>query len=243
MKSILKKVAVAAIAVMSASTAYAVVLPFDVEVPKLTMVAECYSEDGINIRQQPSTTAARMVYDGNKVDLLDIPFCMCAEHAYWSKAPARGSIAVHTFQGKAPIVSEKNGWLELYGIGPKYGNGWVSAKYCKKRAIKPYNLENFRVIEKNGQKFAVVMEITEMLLTLKFYVGKYVNGYLVCPYVYEVSRYNHSENGKIYFDDDCLYFPPTDDESIPNTSEYPQDAIDYIIRKATPLSTPKILFE
>lgn len=242
MKSILKKVAVAAIAVLSASTAYAVVLPFDVDVPKWTMVAECYSEGGINIRQQPSTTAARTVYDENKVDDYDIPLC---EYTYWSKSPARGSVSVYTFQGEAPIVSEKNGWLELYGIGPKHSNGWVSAKFCKKRAIKPYTCypDYFRTIEKNGQTFGVDVECNEMDGTVTFYVGKLVNGFIVCPYAFFVPSYNYSENGKTYFDGDCFYFTRAEDEYTPRASKLPQDVVEYVIRKATPLSTPKILFD
>lgn len=241
MKSILKKVTVAAIAVLTASTAYAVVLPFDVEAPKWTMVAECETEGGINIRQQPSTTAARTVVDESNIDDYDIPLC---EYTYWSKAPARGSVSVYTFQGEAPIVSEKNGWLELYGIGPKNGNGWVSAKFCKKRAVVPFtNPEFVRVFENGGQKYAVNVDCNEMTGILTFYVGKYVNGFLVCPYAFVASGYNYSENGKTYFEGDCLYFTRAEDEYTPNASKLPQNVIDYIIRKATPISTPKILFD
>lgn len=243
MKNVFKKFSVAMMAVLSATATNAAQLPFDVEAPSWTMLAECTTEGGVNIRQQPSTTAARLVYDENNMDMED----WSADGAFWSKATPTGTIHPFTFDYSAPIIMEKNGWLQLYGIGPNGTSGWVSAKYCKKTPIKPFTGSDYdRFIEHNGQKYVITIEFNEMTREVKFYVGKMAKGFIVYPYSYTPKNgYDYSKNGKTYLENDCLYFPNNSEgymPPMPDPKKLSDNSINYLIRKATPMSRPWIQY-
>lgn len=245
MKNVFKKISVAMMAVLSVTATNAVELPFDVEAPSWTMYAEYVGDgSGVNIRQQPSTTAARMVVNWNKVDNFQVPLCW---FSHWSKATPKSPIESVPFKESAPIISERDGWLQLYGIGPKFSNGWVSAKFCVKKPIKPFTeFDNVQTIERNGEKYAIRLIYDGLDDYAEIYVGKYINGFLVAPYVY-TAQCSTSQNGKVYLEDDCLFYPREENDTEcsdnePNIKNFSDRMIDYIISKATPMAHPEIWY-
>ena len=165
----------------------AATLPFTVEPVKWTKLAKS-NTDGVNIRKAPSTTAPRYVYQPNNEPTDE------EGKSYWSAAKLIGNeYAVH-FEGKAPVVSEVDGWYELKGIGPDGSNGWVSAKYCDVVNLKDvaqkvvpgeYNTPDFVWIKllSDESYYAVYSEYYEMDGYCAFYVGREIDGFVVCPYV------------------------------------------------------------
>lgn len=159
----------------------AITLPFDVKTPDMRLV---YSENGVNVRQLPSTSAKKMIYLEEDADFgasdIDV--------AKWSSTVPRGYSSVQ-FYGPAPVVKESDGWYEIKDLAPQNnGNGWVSAKYCKPFTPSPivypqtYGMESsFKWIDKD---YAIVWESTggSSLDFVIIYVGKVVDGMIVCPY-------------------------------------------------------------
>lgn len=164
---------------------YAAPKSFSVQTPNWSKVAICDTEGGINIRKSPSTSAPRYV------SRCDDPYEYWITTEFWSSSSLKKNEHAVTFSGIAPIISEQNGWYELYGTGPNSDNGWVSAKYCEveePRALKPgqYNTSNFVWIKNNsdGGNYAIYCEYEEMDGYSTFYVGRESNGVIVCPYVF-----------------------------------------------------------
>lgn len=162
---------------------------FDVNAPKWSKLAECETE-GVNIRKAPSATAPRLVYDESKILEYDVPV---EYYAYWSSAAPRGSVSAISYYGVHPIVSESSGWYEILNIGPKLEtNGWVNAKYINVVSPTPMKfpgkpvVPNFTWLNTPGDTsdgvYGIYLDFDEMSNSAEFYVGRLVDGYLVCPY-------------------------------------------------------------
>lgn len=167
---------------------------FTVQAPNWSKVAVCDTEGGINIRKSPSTSAPRYV------SRCDDPEEYWNITNLWSSTPIKKNEQIITFNGTAPIVSEHNGWYELYGIGPQGENGWVSAKFCEveqPRALKPgqNNTIDFVWLSSSaeGGNYAIYCKYEEMDGFSTFYIGRESNGILVCPYIY-CSNANYDPN-------------------------------------------------
>lgn len=186
---------------VTAMAAAAAEFPFEVAAPKFNKVAYTETEGGINIRQSPSATAPRMLYDEAKIDDYEIPLTV---YGYWSSARPAGSVMAATFSGPEAVVSEKDGWLEIAGIGPKGVNGWVSAKYCKLEPLRPLESDdNLLLMNIDGGRYGLYMSYSEMDDYAEFYVGRMVDGILVCPYVLVIDIVNRpDENGSALYQDE-----------------------------------------
>lgn len=136
--------------------------------------------DGLNIRQQPSATSAKLVYRDEDADFGASP----QDVAFWSKtALRRGELALKFF-GPVEVLAESNGWYQIE-VGDK--KGWVSAKYCTEVIPEPItpgfvneNAAGMKWYEKDGQHRAVIMDYVGDAGSVKFYWCQLVDGLLVC---------------------------------------------------------------
>lgn len=177
---------IAAMATALAATA-AVPRDFTVSAPKFNKVVSSTAEDGVNIRKAPSTTAPKAVYNEAKIEDYEAPV---QTYTYWSTGKTGGSIYADKFQGPAPLVSESDGWYEVYGIGPAndaFHNGWVSAKFCTASDIVPITSQTVAdyatELRPLGNGLMIYYVADPMNGECKFYVGRLAGGQLVCPYL------------------------------------------------------------
>lgn len=162
---------------------------FNVAPPKYSKMVTCTTDGGVNIRKAPSTTAPRALYNENKIEYFDVPI---ACYTYWSTGKTGGSIYADKFSGTQPFVSESNDWYEVANIGPVdkngyFTNGWVSAKFCTVKDITPITpaliSEKKFPIRSIGEGNLMVYYFDDFLNgEYRFYVGRLVDGQLVCPY-------------------------------------------------------------
>lgn len=165
---------------------YAAPPTFTVEAPAWHKLAMSKSDEGVNIRKSPSTTAPKLVYDENKIDNYQIPLQF---FAHWSSATKLGD-GVYPLKlvELTPVVGEKNGWLELANVGPQMKeNGWVSARYCD--VVTPgsvfpgeYGTDNFMWLKSDDGNYAIYCTYDEMDGYGAFYVGREIDGMMVFPY-------------------------------------------------------------
>lgn len=224
---------------------------FSVQAPKWTKLAVCETE-GVNIRKSPSTAAPRLVSKPDP-DEYWIPL---RETSYWSAAKVKSNETVITFEGRAPILSETDGWYELEGIGPSPEvNGWVSSKYCdvvEPRPVVPgqYNTSDFTWIKNtansDGGKYAIYCAYNEMDGFCVFYVGREMNGFLICPYAIAChSLYDPKEECGIKKNEYAIEFNYGEKESTGNgfdLSKVPAKAIDSIISAAEKMDNPVVIY-
>lgn len=176
----------AGILAMTAMTAGAVSIPFEASAPQWDMIAYSTADGGINIRKSPSASAPRLMIDETKLPDLETPY---HEYAFWSSAKPSGTTYPITFTGPAPLVSRNGDWLELSGIGAKGSPAFVSAKYCNVEKVSPItpastaDMKDILMLFDNGDScFGIYLYPNEMDGDLNLYVGKLINGVLVCPY-------------------------------------------------------------
>lgn len=165
---------------------------FNVAPPKYTKMVRCNADDGVNVRKFPSATAPRALYDENKIEYFDFPV---AVYSFWSTGKTGGSIHAAKFTGVKPMISESNGWYEVPEVGPvgKDGmitSGWVSGQYCTAFDIIPItpsliSAKNLSLQSADDGKLMVYYSSDDMNSEYSFYVGKLVNGQLVCPYMWQ----------------------------------------------------------
>lgn len=177
---------IAAMATALAATA-AVPRDFTVSAPKFNKVVRSIAEDGVNIRKAPSTTAPKAVYNESKIEDYEAPV---QTYTYWSTGKTGGSIYADKFQGPAPLVSESDGWFEVYGIGPAndaFHNGWVSAKFCTASDVVPITSQTVAdyatELRSLGNGLMIYYVADPMNGECSFYVGRLAGGQLVCPYL------------------------------------------------------------
>lgn len=159
--------------------------PFDVSVPasfKLVKGLNC------NVLQKPLKSAARLVYNENEYyEWSEL------EVASWSTATTlKRGYKIFKFNYVAPATEEQNGFYKIEGLAPgEQGAGWVSSALCK--VVKPEALapnKNFeeshdvKWITLEGQQYALVSEYWGDSDVTYFYVGKLVDGVIVCPYAF-----------------------------------------------------------
>lgn len=225
----------------------AITFPFSVNAPKFKGIAVSTAEDGVNIRKSPSATAPRLIYDESKIEAYDVPATF---YGFWSSAPLKRNQSAIKFYGPNLTVNEQDGWLEIWNIGPKNEqNGWVSAKYCKMIPLRPVtpanypNNENFiwlNVAEDDQGLYALVKNYNEMDDCADFYVGRVVNGVVVCPYsLYNVNcQYEESATCRLEKGGySCtLYFNSKQSADIGGfkLNYVPSNVIQDIIQMATP---------
>lgn len=165
--------------------------------PDWTKVA--LSDKSINIRQSPSTTAAKLMYNGNDIEDYDVPLM---EYAVWSTRAATRGWEVMPFSGPAPIMAEKNGWYQLAGEGAGYTPGWVSAKLCTTAAIVPVsrkdapNSEFLRWLDGEYQGFVIRGFVNSVNDDCTLCIGKLVDGFVVYGYEFYTADVITSPTGK-----------------------------------------------
>lgn len=257
----MKKTILALAVALSSLGCAAVTFPFNVTAPTWNEVAECTTEGGVNIRKAPSTTAPKLVYNEAKIEDFETPLKYLA---YWGSRTG-GNIHAVTFNGIAPVVSIKDGWIELLKEGPKNeSNAWVSSKYCKVTEITPIRASSnpaspqvlFFNIEENV--YAIYLETDEMNGEATFYIGKVADGKIVCPYAYTCEYYdcvsNESDSPSIsknQFGSYCYYATKKGQTEIigeygeyytPNISKLPAETLDFVIKQAKPLDSTTIIY-
>ncbi len=267
----MKKNFIITIILLSSLYCNAVTLPFNAPAPpSWTKVAECTAENGVNVRKAPATTAPRMVYNENKIEDYDTPVIY---YAYWGLKTG-GPIQPVTFQGTAPVVSEQPGWIQLLNEGPKReSNAWVSSKYCKVSDITPITSDpnlhsiDFMLLSTPASvegTYGIYMCTDEMNGEAIFYVGRLVDGKMVCPYAYCCSYVDST-----YIDDEntpCSLIKDEYNEHdyrlnitrqgatrieteyggnfYPDINKLPAEIISFIVKEAKPVdgATPAIVY-
>lgn len=187
--TIMKNFLFLSILAMSLTCVAQVPADFNVAPPKYNKMVTCTADGGVNIRKAPSTTAPRALYNENKIEYFDVPI---ACYTYWSSGKTGGSICADKFSGTQPFVSESNGWYEIANIGPidkngNFTNGWVSAKFCTVKDITPITpaliSEKELWLRSVGDgNLMIYYYADEMNGEYTFYVGRLVDGQLICPY-------------------------------------------------------------
>lgn len=260
----MRKTFLALTAIVSALGCSAATLPFNVKAPAWTKIAVCETEGGVNIRQRPSATAPKLVYNEAKIEDYDTPVIY---YGYWG-TKSGGSIIPITFDDVAPIVSEQSGWLELLDKGPrKESNGWVSSKYCKVVEPTPISATEKTLYPSlmflntdssvEGQ-YAVLLTIDEMNSEATFYVGRLVEGKIVCPYAFDcVLIYDYDNNtaptgfkkneygvDEFVLTKQGLSYVKTEwgEQDSPDLSKFTPQMIDFVIKQAKPLETWGVIY-
>ncbi len=147
-------------------------------------VAVSTNDMGINIRQKPSVTAPKLVYNEAKIEDFHTPLSV---YAYWSSRPARGSIVAVPFTGPGIVAGERSGFYEIYGAG-KDGSGWVSAKLCRTYPLLPIDArwiggcQFLRAMGPDWADLVIYCEFNEMDGDVMFYVGKISGKIIDFPY-------------------------------------------------------------
>lgn len=201
------------IVAISSLMATSVVQAFTVEAPKWDKLAITTTED-VNIRKEPTASSPRLLVDWEKVDNYQIPINY---FAYWSSSAPQGSVNPISFTGPVPVVSEKDGWIEVLNAGPKCEtNGWVNAKFCKIVRPNPITLENteqfnnFSLIPSGPDEVYALYALcdAEMDNNATFYLGRLINGVIVAPYsLYCSSAYmDDAHSPGIFKDGDSFSF-------------------------------------
>ena len=196
----MKKISILAAALLTALSSAAVTLPFNAPAPpSWSKVAICTARDGVNVRKTPSTTAPKMVFNENKVTDYETP---AIYYGYWGTRTG-GAIQPVLFQGMsvAPVVSEKPGWVELLNEGPKrQSNGWVSTKFCKVVDITPIRDSgnpsglDFMLLDTPADMegtYGIYMTTDDLNSEANFYIGRLVDGKMVCPYMYTCDYFSN----------------------------------------------------
>lgn len=264
---IMKMTLIAVAAAITAIGCQAATLPFNVTAPSWNKIAQCTTQGGVNIRKAPSTTAPKMVYNENSI--MEEDECPVIYYGYWS-TKSGGAVQSITFDGVAPVVSEQPGWVELLKQGPeRKSNGWVSAKYCKVSEITPIQPSGnpkdgfFSIIDSKGADgtYAIYLHCDELNGTSCFYLGRLVDGKLVCPYFFECDyamdtnsnaapTINKAEYGYIFTaTKQCMSeikSDPNDEYGYyeTNINMLPSNMIDFIVRQAKPFDSadPDVIY-
>lgn len=217
---------------------------FEVEAPAWNSLATSTTDGGINIRKSPSAMAPRMIYDESRIEDYDVPL---KYYGYWSADRPRGTRHAVTFEGPDPVLEERDGWLKIQGIGPKGDNGWVSAKFCKVKKVAPIDPrslpENSPMVmltdsSDPANQYGLCVYADEMNGMIDFYVGKLVNGMLVCPYTLRCD-YTFGETAPTGFSasGSGLTFhcnPAQMEEYIPVPSKFSKEIIRQVLERAVP---------
>ncbi|MBD5420995.1 MAG: hypothetical protein HDR47_07170 [Bacteroides sp.] len=223
-------------------------LNFEVYAPTWTAVATTASDKGINIRKTPSSSAARPLVDELKINNYQISVKYFAE---WSTATPKGNVYALMFEpGQyAPVLKEQTGWYELMGIGPKGGDGWVSAQYCRKYDLQPLTKEDltgygYKVYGTGAGVYAVKAEYDEMDSYATLSIGKLSNCILVIPYLLNMDVTVGNEWKVIKGTEgyvlqaakkDC------DQYGTPDMSRLPQSVIEDVMSKLEKMQSPSYL--
>lgn len=244
-------IAVLASALLTWLEGFAVIeFPFEVKAPEWKAFASCTVNSGINIRQLPSAESPRAMVNHRKITDMGIPLIL---YANWSAAKPGGQLESLKFREQAPVIDERDGWLKLYGIGPKMADGWVPARYCRlmsaAQCLKPIkdllqNGYNYREI--NGGDYGIYMEADlEMYQGVDIYIGKFVGDYFVCPYyLYASLEISSQKNGLTRGAGSSWILSvtkPCDSEDF-SFNDIPEDMIMKIIQNAGKLETPTVFY-
>lgn len=212
-------------------------IKFDAEAPTWKTVACTVDGKEINIRNACSPKAARPIVDENKIDNFQEPV---KYFAFWSTAAPKKDQYALMFGGYeyAPVISEKNGWLELLGIGVKGENGWVSAQYCQKYDLQKITRddlkENYDMYLNLSGDYVIGKYFSEMDEYVQIDFGKLVNGVVVFPYSLYLG-FEHGSQWKITGTEDnyVLQVPKKDcDEyGCPDMSKMPPSVLSDAVQK------------
>lgn len=227
----------------------AAVKPFEVNAPAWKQLATTGSATGINIRQSPSATAPRLMYD--EMDMPDYQTPI-AEYAKWSDRKPGGTFMARTFMAGeyCPVLKNENGWIQLAGIGPNYTPGWVSAKYCSLSDIAPITKEQidssgeFLPLNGNDSGYIIYMIADEMEEMATFYIGKALDGKIICPYILPLAIESASGSTTSISDNRLLLSSVHGQEdlpTLPDLRKLPSGLIDMITSGATALEHPVVL--
>lgn len=261
----MKRICIAMATVLTAFGCQAVTLPFNTTAPPAwTKVAESTSQDGVNIRKASSTSAPKLVYNANNIEACDADVWY---FAYWS-AKSGYPIEAAKFNGPSPVVSEQPGWIQILNLGPKHqSNAWVSSKYCKVSevsAIKPVVSPrscSFRFLDTPADTegtYGMYMYTDDMNGLVDFYIGRLVEGKMVCPYSFDCNyMFDLSDEGPVTLTKDSdgytlkmskqghdLVDFGYGDTYVSDINKIPADIINMMVRLATPLEgSPAIIYD
>lgn len=177
------------------STQYidAQVLPFEVEIPNVKFIR---SKNGVNIRQQPSVNAKKLIMDNNEDSEYGLG------NLKWSSSLPRGYKALQFKNGVS--FKEQEGWFFIENIGPlETGlDGWVSARYCETFFPEPINYlktnydgdcyrPTIKWISgtkeyKSGEYVLILEGGDDVWVPINIYLGKLSDGIIICPFVFPV---------------------------------------------------------
>lgn len=261
----LKSVWAIVAAICSTGLVQAVSFPFSVNKPDVRMIVS----NGVNIRKTPSATAPKLVYNVNDENLdfgadpIDVSF--------WSAGSAKRNIEAVQFTGPGIVIGEKDDWYQIRGYGAEgQGNGWVNAKYCKpftpQKLVYPNELsedESFRFLwltqfpGTEPGEYAMYYDYSYNDLSLVcFYIGKVVDGMLVCPYSFGtleapvlVGPEDNVAVAKVITPDHSLmhyweirYNTDYMDSWSLNLSKLPRQIIEQIVENAKPLDKEVVFY-
>lgn len=189
----MKKVILAMLGILAIFQGEAITLPFEVDVPKVKFIR---SKNGVNIRQYPSVNAKKFIAD------LEYNAEWGYGDAKWSSTVPKDYNAVQFLNGVS--TQENDGWYFIENASPDFGEGgWVSAQYCEVFTPEPieYPKTNYNsysmympaikwIIDKKDHSIGEYVLILEGHfgdnLELSIYLGKLVDGLIICPYEFPI---------------------------------------------------------
>lgn len=240
----MKKIFLTALASIFSLSMFAAPPVFSVKAPTWTQVAVPQT-DGLNIRKYPSTSAPKLMYDEMSLEDYDTPVIYFAK---WVSKPTKYMVTI-PFDAPMPIISEKNGWYEVWHCGPSFKeNGWINAKYAKAQHIQRLSSSNlpterFAWIDRGDDGIYMIdLQYNDMEGSAVFRIGRLIDGVVISPYMLDCPTTAYEENGKPQLRKNNDYFEfvynkacsSPDYEYDPMASKLSQELLEEIIKYAEP---------
>ena len=225
---------------------------FTVKAPSWTKVAWNPSEEGAIIYKTPSDHAPRLVYNWAKMVYMN-PYST----SKWTTARLTDGEDYLTLGSiPCPVISEKDGWYEIPDVNytdSKSENGWVKTSSCASSNLTPvypgrYNRYNFQWVDSPGDpakgNYAMYVDHDSRGGGV-IYVGREINGVVVCPYRLDYTfHYSDSDDGILFDFGDFKMTLNYDqcDGDCPDLTKIPYDTKKMLFSKAKKTTRPVVVY-
>ncbi len=222
---------------------------FTVKAPSWTKVA--WGEDAV-IYKTPSDRAPKLVYNWEEM-LYNNPYTT----SKWTTARLTdGEDYLTLYRIPRPVISEKDGWYEIPDVnfdGARSENGWVKASSCASSNLTPvypgrYNRYDFQWVDSPGNpakgNYAMYVDHDSRGGGV-IYVGREINGVVVCPYYLDYTfHYSDGDDGIVFDFGDFKITLKYDQCSgdCPDLTTIPYDTKKLFFSKAKETSQPIVVY-
>lgn len=236
----MKKTLIIALAALAAAGAQAAELPFEAKAPAIEKVATPNSATPVHMYKMSMKTAPQLV-----LDIANYDEFAAAPDLFWSNEVSRRHQGDLPFTGYARVTGEKAQWVNISypSNGARVANFyscWVPAGSIATGApatLTPADADGVSnlAIFPDGDLagYGLYATANEEAGTVNIYVGKLVDGKLVCPFV--LADIQVKADGNSALDTDGLHLAASMlDGTMPRLSAFPAELAKSIIASAQP---------